>query len=154
MKLFVAHPGFAAAAAVLLTGFFQFPTTPPMKMGLWESDGAMKMKGMPLGLGNKTMRVSTCVTPESYAKAITSSQDQKNCVRTNEVWNGKGYSGDLSCNNGQATGHVEYTFDGPEAGHGTSHVDMGRISVDHSWTMKFVSSDCGNVSPDKPVVLK
>jgi hypothetical protein len=153
MNLLIVRTGFVAA---FIAGLFQLPATPPMKMGLWQSDGEMKMKGMPMGLGNRTSHIMSCVTPESYAKAIVASQQQKNCVKTNEAWTSKGYATDISCNNGQATGHVEYTFDGTEAGHGTSHIDMGRggISVDHTWTMKFVSSDCGNVSPDKPVITK
>ena len=161
MKLLFAAavvPAFAAA-------FFQMPATPPMKMGLWETTVNTKMSGMDLppgmnvpGLGNNTTTVKVCMTPESYAKNLGGSTNarQKDCVRSNEVWTAKGYAFDLSCNAGKMTGHFQIIFDNDTESHGVTHMTMntgGRsMQMDSISTSKFLSSDCGGIAPDKPVI--
>jgi len=151
--------------AVGLVGamMMQMPTTPPMRMGLWEMETTTTMNmpnmpaNMPPGMGTHTTRVTSCLTPESWAKSLAASQQQRSdCVRSNETWSSKGYSFDIACSKGKMTGHFDFVFDGKEAGHGTTHMTMesprGTATMDATTTSKFVSSDCGAVTPDKPVV--
>ncbi len=148
----------------LSAAMFQLPAKPPMKMGLWESEGIVHMTmpnapAMMAGMMNRPIHVRSCMTPESYAKAMGSSQQiGKDCARTNEVFTGKGYSFDISCK-GKTTGHFEMTFDSDTAMHGTGHLDLsqGRASgatSDSTTTMKWVGPDCGGISPDKPEIIK
>ncbi len=145
-----------AAAAQLL------PPTPPMKMGLWETESATKMNipGMPVamsGLGNRTFKVRGCVTPESYAKYVNATQQRKDCEFTNTRWSSSSYTTDMSCNKGRMTGHTEVSFDSTESAHGTSHLatEGGKGMIgDSTFTMHYVGADCGSVTPDKPVIVK
>ncbi len=144
------------------SALFQMPTAPPMKMGLWESTSTMKMGGMAMPQGmsmpNTTVKVRACMTPESYAKNLGAAQNQQDCTRSNEKWSAKGYSFDLACKRGNATGHAEITFDSPEAVHSVIHLSMNMgarsMDMDSTGESHFVSADCGNVSPDKPEVTR
>jgi Protein of unknown function (DUF3617) len=150
--------------ASMLAAMFQMPATPPVKMGLWEGSVAMKMSGADLpagmaGIGNRTTVVRSCYTPESYAKAMANSQQQKDCVRSNEVWGAKSWSFDMSCRSGQTKGHFEMNFDSTEAAHGSMHMTMNPgsghpMEMDTTMTMHYLGADCGNVSPDKPQIVK
>lgn len=142
---------------------FQMPATPPMKMGLWESTMSTKMSGMDLPPGmsmpNTNMKVRACMTPENYAKNLGASQRQKDCVRSNEVWAGNHYSFDMACKSGNTTGHFEMTFESKESGHAVMHMSMNpgsghTMQMDMTVDSHFVSSDCGNVSPDKPEMIR
>jgi len=149
--------------ASMLAAMFQMPTTPPVKMGLWESSVAMKMSGadMPPGMasfGNRTTKVHSCLTPESYAKALANSQQQKDCVRSNEVWGAKSWSFDVSCRSGQTTGHFEMTFDDTESAHGVMHMTMNAgahpMQMDSTMNLHYLGAECGKVTPDKPEIVK
>ena len=149
--------------ASMLAAMFQMPATPPVKMGLWESSVASKMSGADLppqmaGMGARTTTVHSCLTPESYAKAMANSQQQRDCVRSNEVWGAKSWSFDMSCRGGQATGHFEMIFDSTESAHGSMHMSMNAgghaMQSDATMTMHYLGADCGKVTPDKPEIVK
>jgi len=149
--------------ASMVAAMFQMPAAPPVKMGLWESSVTSKMSGEGLppqmaGMGNRITKVHSCYTPESYAKAMASNQQSKDCVRSNEVWGAKSWSFDLSCRGGQASGHFELAFDDTENAHGSMHMNMNAgghaMQSDSTMKMHYLGADCGNVSPDKPVVVQ
>ncbi len=145
----------------------QLPSTPPIRMGLWETAVSTKMTGMDMppalakmaGLGGQEIRVQACVTPESWQKVVDTRQG-KDCTRTNEHYTGNTYSFDLSCRSGRMTGHSESVFEGQDAGHSTVSMVMdqggGRpqMHVDSTSQSHFVSADCGGVTPDKPKIIK
>jgi Protein of unknown function (DUF3617) len=147
-----------AGSAMLLGGYFQLPSAPPMKVGLWEatSTSHMTMPGMPANMPPRTSKVQTCVAADSWAKTIGQPQGQ-DCSKTSESFSGKTYSADVSCKSG-AKGHVEMTWDGPDSGHGTMHLDMNMNghagSVDMTMSSHFVSSNCGAVQPGKAVPVQ
>ena len=156
MKLLF-FPGVVALSA----GMFQMPSTPPMRMGLWESTSQIHMDAgsMPSFMAkmmNRTYHVKSCVTPESYQKWMVSfNQQQKACVRSNEVWADHKYSADTTCNNGQMTSHTEMFLDSDTEIHGTTHMNMnGRTTGDSTTTTKWLGADCGGISPDKPEIVK
>ncbi len=140
---------------------FQLPATPPMKMGLWETTSSMTMSGaqMPPGMAGagQTMKARQCFTPETWAKALGASQRQQSCTRTHEVYTSNHYAFDLSCPNSGTTGHFDMTFDSKESGHATLHMSMNNngneMNVDSTIESHFISSDCGNVSPDRPQIV-
>jgi hypothetical protein len=152
------------AAAMLHVTLFQLPATPPIKMGLWESNvtSTMKMPGMPSmpGMGRpQTSKVHSCMTPETYAKNLARSQNQrKDCTRNNESWTPGKYTADISCPSSDTKGHIEMEFTSMEAAHGTMHIDMTHggqsMIMDMEMNMHFISADCGSVTPDKPEIIK
>jgi hypothetical protein len=153
------------AAPVLLGGafaLFQMPATPPMRMGLWETEAVTKMAmpDMPAGMpamGPRTTKVRSCMTPETYQKYLGASASQKDCVRSNEVWSAHSYKFDIACNSGRMAGHAEIFFDSKEASHGVTHMEMKgprSMTVDATTTTKFISADCGAVSPEKPEIVR
>jgi hypothetical protein len=151
-----------AGTSLLIAAFFQGPpTTPPIKMGLWESSGMVKMSGVDMppamaGFANRNMVVRMCFTAESYQKSMAA--QQKDCVRSNEHWGAKAWSFDLSCRAGKTNGHVEMQFDSPENVHGKVHMttDAGghSMTIDTDSTMHYLASDCGSVKPDNPQIVK
>src|SRR5665213_1555257 len=154
---------FVVTTSLLAAAMFQMPSTPPVKMGLWEGSVARKMSGadMPAGMagiGNRTTVVRSCYTPESYAKAMASSQQQKDCVRSHEVWGAKSWSFDMTCRSGQATGHFEMNFDDSENAHGSMHMNMNGgghpMQTESTMNMHYIGADCGKVTPDKPEIVR
>ena len=157
MSFLIVRP--SIIAGFFVTALFQLPSTPPVKMGLWETNGTMKMimpsmpSGMP-GMGPRASKVRACLTPESYAKALAG-QQRSDCVRSNESITPKQYIFDLSCHGGKETGHVEMYFDSHESAHSTVHMNAsGGMTIDSTSTSTFVSSDCGSITPDKPQIVK
>ncbi len=149
--------------ASMLAAMFQMPAAPPVKMGLWESSVTSKMSGEGLPpqmatMGNRITKVHSCYTPESYAKAMANNQQQKDCVRSNEVWTPKSWSFDMSCRSGQSTGHFVMNFDDGENAHGSMQLNMnagGRaMQMDSTMNMHYLGADCGKVTPDKPEIVK
>ena len=133
-------------------------------MGLWETTVVTKMTGVDMpagmpGMGARTTTVRACVTPETWQKAMGSSHENKNCVRSNEVLTTHGYSADITCTQPKATGHVQMTFDSPEKSHGASSMVMtaspGRtMQIDSTNDARFLGAACGDVTPDKPKVVQ
>jgi hypothetical protein len=151
----------AVAAGVLLAGF-QLPTTPPMKLGLWESSSTitMQMPGMQMpAMPPRSVKVRVCLTAETWAKALSNNNGRmNNCTRTHESYSAGHYSVDVSCPEMNGTGHFEMAFSGQDSSHGTMHMDMspqGRHMIaDSVVDSHFVSSDCGSVTPDHPQMVQ
>ena len=149
--------------ASMLAVMFQAPAVPPVKMGLWEGSVVSKMSGEGLppqmaAMGKRTSVVRSCYTPESYAKAMASNQQQRDCTKTNEVWGANTWSFDLSCRSGTGTGHFEMTFDDKENAHGSMHMSTNfgghAMQSDSTMKMHYLGADCGKVSPDKPEIVQ
>ena len=145
-----------AGSAVLLGGFFQLPTTPPAKLGLWETSSTTTMTMQGMNLPPRTSKVRSCTTAETWAANIGKPQGQ-DCTKTSETFSGHSYSADVSCSSG-AKGHVTMTWDSPDSSHGTMHLDMNAhgqsVSMDMTTTAHFVSSDCGSVKPGTGVPVQ
>ncbi len=148
-----------AGAGLLLAGFFQLPSTPPMKLGLWESTSSMTMNipGM-TGPGRPPIvtKSRNCVNAETWAKAFTDSGRAGSCSRTNEKYAAGHLSFDMACPNVSGTGHGEMNF-AAGAGQGKVHLDMnmaGRaVSSDMVIESHYVGADCGTVVPGKPEII-
>ena len=142
-----------AVGTTLLGAFlFQMPSTPPMKMGLWETTSSTKMTGIDLppgvnapGLAGRTMTIRSCMTPETYQKNLMAGQRSRDCTVTNEKWTEKSYSADVSCSSGATKGHIDMSFASREASHGVVHMEINQggkaIVFESVMDSKFVSAD-------------
>lgn len=141
---------------LLAAGMMQMPSTPPVKMGLWETTVMMKVTMAGMDMPPHPMKARVCYTADTWAKHIASEQ-QKGCQRTNESWSPRGYSFDVSCPSMNGTGHVQIDFLSAESVHAVTHIEMspsGHHAVsDITADSHFVGADCGSVSPDKPVIM-
>lgn len=149
----------AAQAATTRVATAQLPSTPPMKMGLWETTSNTVMQGMPLNIPGQghDLRLQSCLTAESWQRNLVNSRGQKDCVRSNESYAPGRYSTDLSCASGKATGHIEAIFDDNATSHTVAHIRMNGgqspIEIVTKAESHFVSADCGGVDPDHPKML-
>ena len=149
------------ATTLLHASMMQMPSTPPIRMGLWEAtfSGSVTMDGKPAPTtpGVTTGKSRSCYTPQSWTGAF-GSDSQRGCKRVNETWANRKYSFDLECPNMHGTGHIEATFAGEESGHGSVHIEMEppghHMVMDRTFDLKFVSADCGAVTPEHPVMVK
>lgn len=136
-------------AAMLLGGFFQLPSTPPGKAGLWETSSTAQMNMPGMNVPPRTVKVHTCNTAGEWQKNLGNPPGQ-DCSKTGESFSGSTYTAQISCKSG-TKGTITMTWDTPESSHGTMHLDMntnGRsMSMDMSMTSHFVSADCGAVKP-------
>jgi hypothetical protein len=149
-------------AGLLFVGFFQTPTAPPMKMGLWEQTTVVNMKmtganvppGMPT---NQTMKSRACYTPETWTKILASSPN-KSCTFSNQSIAGGHLSMDISCASLAMKMHIDGVFSTPEAGHGTVHMEMNNAQMnmvsESTYETHFLSSDCGAVAPGKTEIVR
>ena len=143
---------------VVLSGYLQLPTTPPMKLGLWESSTTMTMKMPGMDMPPRTFKSRSCATAESWAKMLGSSQRTDACQRTNESFSGGHYTFDMSCPSMNGKGHADFDLSDSTATHGTVHMDMSpggrQATSDLVVEGRFISADCGSVVPGKPELLQ
>ena len=158
MKLLILKAG--VAGSVLFSGFVQMPTTPPMKLGLWETSSttSMQMPGMNMPpQPPHSVKARVCVTAETWARAFGNNDRMAGCTRSNESYGAKHYSFDLSCPAMNGSAHFEMEFFGDDSGRGKIHMDMNpqghHAIVDSVLDSHFVSSDCGGLAPGRSQVV-
>jgi len=146
-----------AGSAMLLGGFFQLPSTPPMKLGLWESTSTTQMTMPGMDMPPRTTKAQICYTADSWAKTLAQS-GRSDCSVTNQSFSGNGYSADISCPKSGSKGHISSTWSSHESGEGKMHMEMNNAghsgTVDVTTTSHFVSSDCGAVKPGMTVPVQ
>ena len=132
------------------------PPVPPMKMGLWEMTSTATVNGTNMllhlpGLGNRTVKSRSCITPDTFQQAWSS---LKGCTRDNVESGPKSFSYDLTCANGRSKIHFAMTFDTPVHGTYTMHSVSSSQTMDTKADATFISSDCGSIEPGKPKMVK
>lgn len=137
---------------------------PPIKMGLWQSEVSVDLSGipnMPSGAASapKTSTHQSCMTPDSWKKAMQSLHNQQpsvNCTTSNMQQDAHHLSFDEQCSTQQGYNtsiHVDMQLDSDQAMHGTSAVKMSGPAFPQGMTMnstirsKFLSADCGSLKP-------
>ena len=142
----------------LLTGGFQAPMAPPMKLGLWETTSSTKMNMPGMDMAARSTKVRSCATAESWNKAFGQGRQNKDCKPVNEKRTATSFSFDLSCSSSNATGHVEMDFVDATKGHGTMHMVVNTsgkaLTMDTTWESTYVGADCGSVSPGSPEIIQ
>jgi hypothetical protein len=147
----------SCAATLLTATLFQAPTAPPMKLGLWESNGTSTIK-QPDGTDKITSRIMrNCKTKENWLTQMGPTGPHS-CPKVDEVWTRDSYSFNTACPGKPKTGGATIHFDTPEAEHGsldiTATPDGMPFNMHATFTEHWVSSACGDVSPDHPVVVR
>jgi hypothetical protein len=156
----------------------QAPSTPPIKMGLWQGTTVSKMTGLQVppevaekmkamghpvpGAEPRTMETQSCLTPEKWKEMFTKQQERENCKIENLKQDSSGMSADMVCNSergGSGKGHMEVNFISSEKVRGTIHMEMVTqrqpepIVMDMTFDSTYQGSDCKGISPDTPKVI-
>lgn len=124
------------------------PSTPPVKMGLWEST----ISGQ-----HGTYKSRSCFTKESYQKSMASTP--RDCTISNQSWTSHNFTADIACTmqGASSKGHIDVEFPDAETLHTTMSMTMtmqGHTTpVSFSTDAHFVSSDCGDIAPGQSRIL-
>lgn len=146
-------------------------TTPPVKMGLWQSESTTTVAGMenmPMGGAMAPHKIvsQSCFTPDTWQKDLQGArreQQKMNCTISGFHQDSHRISLDEQCSPHQdmtTTLHIEMLIDSDTAMHGTVDMKMSAPGLPHGMQMKseiashFVSSDCGDVKPGHARVLQ
>jgi len=157
------------------------PSTPPIKMGLWESTvtsnisgiqlppdivAKLQAMGRPVPGGAHTLVSQGCMTPDEWTKVMErmNSGNQSKCTFTNGTITSQKISFDMSCaseRGGVFTGNFEINIDDDEHSHGSVHMKTegggpnGQpVTVDTTLNSHFISADCGDVKPGDAKIIK
>ena len=168
---------FAMTAVMMTPCVAQAPSTPPIKMGLWQGTTVSRMTGLQLppeivekmkamgrsipGSEPKTIETESCLTPEKWKEMFAKSQERENCKIENLKQDSSGMSADMVCTSGGGSGkgHMQVNFISSEKVHGTMHMEMVTerqpqpIVVDMTFDSTYQGADCKGVSPDTPKVI-
>jgi hypothetical protein len=119
----------------------KMPSTPPVKMGLWEST-ATNGRGM-------NYKSRSCFTNESYQRDMA--KMPPGCTISNQAWTSHSFAADVACTmrDVTSTGHVDVQFPDTETIHSTININMTAqgqtMPVNFTTDSHFVSSDCGDI---------
>ena len=133
----------------------------PIKAGLWDVQSNTKIVS---SQGNHEMPVTTqnCFTAgltlADYMTALNrAAAPGGKCTVSNRVQTAHGISYDSTCTAPTMTskGHADFKLPDPDHLNGTSHTTLTgsmngtpmNMTVDKTFSAKFVSSSCGNVEP-------
>jgi Protein of unknown function (DUF3617) len=133
----------------------------PIKAGLWDAQSNTKIIS---SQGNHEMPVTTqdCFTAgltlADYMTALNQSAARGGkCTVSNKVQTAHGISFDSTCTAATMTskGHADFKLPDQDHFNGTSHTTLTgsmngtpmNMTIDKTFSAKFVSSNCGNVEP-------
>jgi hypothetical protein len=152
-----------AASALAAVSLAQLPDTPPMKMGLWQTEVSTTMSGMensPMAHAgaNRTNVTQACMTPETWKKDLEdfhNHQKESDCTVSNQHMDPHGITFDETCaSNAYSTKiHFEAQFDADDHMHGTGKIELSGSSfpqtmiMNMTMTSKYLGSSCGDVQP-------
>lgn len=155
-------------------------TTPPVKMGLWQSTETTLISGFSLppqvaaelkrlgrSLPDQTPHTAvyeSCLTPTSWQKqlGLANPPHNQDCVTSNRKSSASETSFDITCKGRTytATGHWDVTFPDREHMHGVGKMSGGAtapgaqpISTNTTFDSHFVSASCGDVQPGSSKIL-
>lgn len=119
----------------------KLPTTPPVKMGLWETTASN-------GHG-ASYKTRSCFTSESYQKDMA--KMPPGCTITNQAWTSHSFIADVACTmrESSSSGHVDVQFPDTETIHSTMSITMTvqgqTMPISFTTDSHFVSADCGDI---------
>lgn len=126
----------------------------PVKAGLWETHVTTKA-----GPSNLSADAQSCfsagTTLGDYLTATNRGAPGAQCNVSNKVQTAHGISYDTACTsqNMNSKGHIDFQLTDSEHFSGTSHTTVTgpgkamNMSVDKTFSAKFLASDCGAVKP-------
>jgi hypothetical protein len=156
------------AASAASAAYAQSVETPPIKMGLWQTETSTSMAGTENGAGHEgddkhTSVVQGCLTPETWKNEFQKIQSEQsgNCSATNTHQDSHSLSFDETCKSDQynTTVHFEALFDNSEHMHGTVKVHITGAAFPQGMTMNmaltshYLGANCGDVKPGEGKVI-
>ena len=136
----------------------QLPSTPPVKMGLWQAEISTKTSGggYPDEPAKKTIQ-RACVTPETWKSSGIGKDQTKGCTNIKESYSGRTYSFDDTCpaspgSPGSSAAHLELVFETQELMRISMkmRIDTGdgkSLNMTSTGTSKYVGASCGDIPP-------
>ncbi|HEX3374112.1 MAG TPA: DUF3617 family protein [Edaphobacter sp.] len=122
-------------------GQVKLPSTPPVKMGLWESTATNGR-----GVNYKTR---SCFTKESYQTEMA--KMPPGCTISNQAWTGHSFTADVGCTmrDATSTGHVDVQFPDTETIHSAINISVTAqgqtMPITFTTDSHFISADCGDI---------
>lgn len=141
---------------------------PPIKMGLWQTESNTTLGGMPnspmAGAGNHSSVTQGCLTPDTWKndfEKLNNPNPNSNCKVANVQQDSHSISADMVCNSQRynSTVHFQGLIDDTEHVHGTGNMQVNvqglqqAMTMQMSFTSKYVSADCGDVKPGEGKVI-
>jgi hypothetical protein len=123
-------------------GEVKLPSTPPVKMGLWESTATSARGG--------SYKTRSCFTTESYQTEMA--KMPQGCTISNQAWTGHSFTADVACTmrDATSTGHIDVQFPDTQTIHSTINISMTAqgqtMPISFTTDSHFVSSDCGDIA--------
>jgi hypothetical protein len=160
---------FLAMFAVCDSARAQSLDSPPIKMGLWQTDASTSISGMEnvptAHQGQRTTVTQGCLTPESWKSSVENMQKRAksgDCKTTNMHQDAHSLSFDESCSSERYNSdtHFEAQFDDSEHMHGSAKVKMTAQGLPQPMTANmtlnshYLSADCGEVKPGEAKIVK
>ena len=161
------------ALAVCVTAIAQLSETPPVKMGLWQTESNSTVTGtentpmaaMAAKMAGQTRKSQSCLTPESWKEGIEGFNDKQrkgSCTLSNVQQDAHEVSFDQVCDSGggsKNTTHMHMLIDSAEHAHGTLVMKMETpsfpqpITINVNLVSQYLGSSCGDVKPGEGKVI-
>lgn len=158
-----------AILVAAVAAFAQLSETPPVSMGLWQTETTSTvtgientpMAGMAAAMGRSHVTQS-CLTPEKWKSDIQglNARRQHDCTMTNVHQDAHEVSFDETCAGGSNSTHVDILIDSAEHSHGTVLMKIAAPNLPQPMIIKvsmdshYLSSDCGGVKPGEGKMIK
>ena len=159
-------------AAVTFAAVAQLSETPPVTMGLWQTETTSTvtgventpMAGMAAAMGRQYVTQS-CLTPERWKSDIQglNARRQHGCTLSNIHQDSHEVSFDEACQESQGGAnntHVDILIDSTEHAHGTVVMKVSMPSLPQPMTVTvnmlshYLGSDCGGVKPGEAKMIR
>ncbi len=158
-----------AIPVIAIAAVAQLSETPPVNMGLWQTEITAKATGientpmaaMASALGGQHV-TQGCLTRERWKSDIQgfNARQQHSCTLSNVHQDAHEISFDESCEGGSNNTHVDILIDSDEHAHGTMVMKVTAPSLPQPMTINYVlvshylGSDCGDVKPGEGKMIK
>lgn len=161
-----------SAFAVTAQAQNQLSDTPPVSMGLWQTDTSSTVTGlentpmaaMASAIGRPHSSQS-CLTPEKWKNDIQgfNSRQQHNCTLSNLHQDSHEISFDEACQSargGADNAHVDIIIEDQQHSHGTVVMKVADPALPQPMTINvtmsshYLGSDCGGVKPGEGKVIR
>lgn len=139
---------------------------PPVKMGLWQTESNSTISGLPSSAAGAAAQHATvtqgCLTPETWKHDLeTMNSPKSDCKVLDRHQDATSISAELTCNQhgNSSTVHFHGQIEDSKHMRGTANMQMSMpgmpqpMTMQMSFTSKYVGSDCGDVKPGEGKVI-
>jgi hypothetical protein len=149
---------FLMAMWMFPVGMLAQTSTPPVKMGLWQTTDTSTISGM----GQMPVIVTqSCFTQAGWQNVFKSMQHDDHCTFTSMKQTATTFTADMACSSGDSssTTHFDVKFVSTERIQGEAHGQMlsphwpQPMNFEAHFESVFQGADCKGVSPDRARVI-